>query len=75
MTATRPESAAPAMLDVQGVAEMLACSARHVYRMADAGKMPGPVRLGASVRWQRAELEKWIADGCPPVRRVGRASR
>ena len=27
-----------------------------------------PVKLGALVRWNRAEIEIWISDGCPTVR-------
>jgi len=42
-----------ALLDVKAVAALLRCSERHVYRMADAGKMPAPVKLGALVRWPR----------------------
>jgi len=57
-----------AMLGVNGVAELLDCSSRHVYRLADAGRMPRPVRLGALVRWSRAAIEQWIADGCPNCR-------
>jgi excisionase family DNA binding protein len=57
-----------ALLDVEQVAELLNCSARHVYRLADAGRMPAPVRLGALVRWRRQDLETWIADGCRPCR-------
>jgi excisionase family DNA binding protein len=69
------ETTAPTMLDMQAVAEMLACSVRHVYRMADAGRMPAPVKLGALVRWDRGTLTKWVTDGCPPVRRAGRATK
>ena len=61
---------APALLDVRAVAMLLDCSPRHVYRMSDAGRMPKPVRVGALVRWNRAALEAWIADGCPAVRTV-----
>jgi len=67
--ATLLERQAAALLDVQTVAAMYGCSARHVYRLTDCGKMPGPVHLGALARRRRAEVEKWIADGCPPVRR------
>lgn len=57
-----------ALLDVRTVAAMLDCSARHVYRLADAGRMPRPVKLGALVRWPRTELNDWLAAGCPPIR-------
>jgi excisionase family DNA binding protein len=55
----------PALIDVQQVAELLGCSARHVYRLADRGGMPRPVRLGALVRWNRSAVEEWIRTGCP----------
>ena len=54
-----------AMLTVNGVATMLACSPRTIYRLADAGSIPPPVRIGGMVRWPRESLEQWIADGCP----------
>ena len=59
------------MLDVQDVARLLNCSARHVYRMADIGRMPRPVKLGALVRWSKATLIDWIAQGCPNCRKGG----
>jgi excisionase family DNA binding protein len=62
-----------ALLNVQGVAAMLNCSPRHVYRLSDAGRMPPPVRLGSLVRWKRADIEAWLAAGCKPVRTSGRA--
>lgn len=60
------------LLDVRAVAEMLDCSARHVYRLADAGRLPRPIKLGALVRWRRAELEAWIDAGCPSQQPGGR---
>ncbi|MCY2929851.1 MAG: hypothetical protein NTV86_10230 [Planctomycetota bacterium] len=61
----------PAMLDVHGVAALLVCSARHVYRLADAGRMPRSVKLGALVRWSRVAVLDWIAAGCPKCRTGG----
>lgn len=55
------------LLDVGAVAEMLGVSARHVYRLADAGKMPRPVKLGAAVRFDREVIERWIESGCEVV--------
>ena len=55
-----------AMLTVGDVAKLLRCSIRSVYRMADEERMPRPVKLGALVRWPRAVVEDWIAEGCPP---------
>ena len=58
----------PTMLTATGVAKMLVCSPRSIYRLADAGRIPPPVRIGGLVRWPRAALEQWIAEGCPVPR-------
>lgn len=55
----------PAMLTVHDVGRMLNCSSRTVYRLADSGRMPRPVKLGALVRWPREAIEQWISDSCP----------
>lgn len=57
-----------ALLDVRAVAALLGCSARHVYRLSDAGRMPRPLKLGQLVRWRRTVLLEWLDAGCPPVR-------
>jgi excisionase family DNA binding protein len=61
------EATSATLLDVRAVAQLLDCSTRHVYRMADSGKMPAPVRIGALVRWTRQSLESWIGGGCKPI--------
>ena len=70
-----PADASAKLLDVRAVAEMLGCSARHVYRLSDAGKMPGPLRLGSLVRWSKTAIETWIDQGCPPARSMKGAGR
>lgn len=60
------------LLDVQAVAQMLGCSPRHCYRLADGGRMPRPIKLGALVRWRRQQLLDWLDAGCPDIRRAGR---
>ncbi len=60
-----------ALLGVRAVAKMLDCSTRHVYRLTDAGRLPSPLKLGALVRWRRADIDNWLAAGCPAVRRPG----
>jgi prophage regulatory protein len=59
----------PVLLTVKEVAETLGLSERTVYRLADMGKMPRPVKIGAAVRWRRNELDTWIEDGCPTIPR------
>lgn len=60
----------PVLLDVRAVATLLGCSPRHVYRLADGGRMPAPVHVGALVRWRRADIDQWIANGCPSIRSI-----
>ena len=71
----KADASTAALLDVGEVAELLNCSRRHVYRLSDAGRMPPPVKLGALVRWRRAELLSWMEDGCRPVRAARGAVR
>ena len=69
LSSVPPLADSPAMLlDVRRVAARLGCSSRHVYRLADAGRMPRPRHVGTLVRWSKAEVESWVADGCKPVR-------
>lgn len=62
--AALPTARAKALLSVKHLSEMLDCSARTVYRLADAGRMPAPVKLGALVRWSTECIEQWIQSGC-----------
>jgi excisionase family DNA binding protein len=70
MSIISPADVSAKLLDVQAVADMLGCSARHVYRLSDAGRMPGPVKLGSLVRWSAAAIREWIDKGCPNVRNM-----
>ena len=46
-------------------AEMLGISRSSVHRLRNTGQFPLPVRMGASVRWRKVELEQWVEAGCP----------
>ena len=59
------------LIDVNSVAGLLCCSPRHVWRLADAGRMPRPYKVGALCRWDRAVIRDWITQGCPAVRKAG----
>ena len=52
------------LLSVDEVAKIMGCSARTVYRLCDAGKMPASLKIGGMRRWSRVLIENWIADGC-----------
>jgi excisionase family DNA binding protein len=62
----------PAMLSVDDVAALLACSTRHAYRLAEMGRIPRPVKLGALVRWPRAAVLEWIDQNCPDCKEAVR---
>ena len=54
---------------VPQLAAALGISKRLVHRKHAAGELPAAVRIGRLVRWQRAVIDRWVADGCPPRRR------
>lgn len=58
----------PAMLSMGQVAGLLNCSKRTVYRLNDTGQIPRPVRLGSLLRWNRTQIQQWIANGCPAIK-------
>ena len=55
------------LIPIGQVAAMVAVSRRTISRLADAGKLPPPLRIGGSLRWRLADVRQWIANGCPIV--------
>ena len=55
----------PLLLNATDAAERLGVSRTAFYRLSRAGRLPLPVRLGRSVWWRSAELDAWVAAGCP----------
>jgi excisionase family DNA binding protein len=70
ITAPSPTDA-PAERDytVPELAYRTHCSPRHIWRLIDAGHVPGVYRLGRLVRIHRATADAWLAAGCPRVER------
>jgi predicted DNA-binding transcriptional regulator AlpA len=68
--ARAPDNSDVLLIDVKGLATLLAVSPRMVWKLRDAGGLPQPVRLGSSrcVRWIRSDIAQWIAEGCPSCR-------
>lgn len=64
-TPAPPVQTAPLLIDTAEAAALLGVSQAHARRLADAGQVPGCVRLGRCRRWNRAELLGWISEGCP----------
>lgn len=58
-----------ALLTAQAVGEALSLSRRQVFRLKSGGKLPAAVRVGGAVRWRQADIERWIALGCPERKR------
>lgn len=59
-----PAQPSPLLIDTAEAAALLGVSQAHARRLADAGQVPGCVRLGRCRRWNRAELVRWIEEGC-----------
>ena len=58
--------------DVKAVSEILGYSWRTVLRHADRGVIPAGFKLGALRRWDLAEVEAFIANGCKPPKKSKR---
>ena len=52
------------LIDVKGVAKLLNCSSRQVWKLLASGRMPDAVRLGRSVKWRRSDIQRFIDVGC-----------
>jgi excisionase family DNA binding protein len=50
-------------LSVRQVAEMLGMTPKAVYHRAERGQLPGIFRVGRSLRFRRADLLRFIAEG------------
>ena len=57
------------LITAESAATMCSFSMRTWNRMDSAGKVPKPIYFGSRIkRWNREELERWIAAGCPSRR-------
>ena len=61
-------------ISAKTLAQMLGVSLRQIWRLSSAGKLPRPIKLGGSVRWNRDEIIRWFQAGCPD-RRVWEARK
>ena len=61
----RPDTSPDAILvDSKQAAAMLAIGSRHLWTLTNCGAIPC-VRIGRSVRYRVADLNAWVAAGCP----------
>ena len=63
------------------LAKLLRVSESTIKRLDSSDDIPGRCKILASVRYDRSEIERWVAEGCPPradrakvarARRVGK---
>jgi prophage regulatory protein len=59
------ENIEPLLITADQVAVLLQISARTVWRLRSSGKLPKPVEVGGSVRWNGEQMRKWVEEGCP----------
>lgn len=55
----------PVLVDADAAAAMCSMHRATWYKKTASGQTPKPVRIGGVVRWRKAEIEEWIAAGCP----------
>ena len=56
-----PLPTAPACYSIDDIAELLKCSTRTAWRLIDAGKIPGRLRLsGRLVRFSKTAVDRWL---------------
>jgi predicted DNA-binding transcriptional regulator AlpA len=51
------------------VANRLNICPRTVNNLCSTGKIPKPLKIGNSIRWDPKELDSWISAGCPEFKK------
>jgi predicted DNA-binding transcriptional regulator AlpA len=57
--------AAPLLITAEEVAGMLDISTRTLWRLVSGKRIVALLKIGGSTQWRRAEIEAWVAAGCP----------
>jgi predicted DNA-binding transcriptional regulator AlpA len=60
---------APALLSRKQVRQYTGLPERSLSRYVATRAAPKAIRIGGRARWRRDELEAWILQDCPPVRK------
>ena len=53
------------LINIRGLASLLALSVPTLRRRDAAGQIPRPVRIAGAVRWRADEVRRWVEAGCP----------
>ncbi len=54
------------LLTAKALGQLLSLSKRQIFRLNSCGKIPAPIRIGGSVRWDlERDIKPWLAAGAP----------
>ena len=53
------------LLSAEALADRLGFSARTIWRLRSAGKLPPSLKIGGSIRWRSREIDAWIEADVP----------
>jgi len=53
------------LVSAKELAKMLSLSKRQIFRLSACGKIPKPIKIGGSVRWDESEIAEFIKAGAP----------
>jgi len=51
------------LLSAEALGRALSLSKRTVFRLRSAGKLPEPIKVGASIRWRLSDIELFVRMG------------
>jgi predicted DNA-binding transcriptional regulator AlpA len=53
------------LLTAKQLGVRLNLSKRQIFRLNSCQKLPAPIRIGGSVRWDAGSIFRWLAAGAP----------
>lgn len=56
------------LLSAEALADRLGFSARTIWRLRSAARLPPSLKIGGSIRWRAQEIDDWIEAGCPDAK-------
>ncbi len=52
------------LLTARDVATRCRLCQRQIFKLASAGRLPRPLKVGRSTRWRESDIAAWIERGC-----------
>ena len=63
---TEKENKSCQLLSAKELAKMLSLSKRQIHRLNSCHRLPAPIRIGGSIRWDlELDIKPWLAAGAP----------